>query len=466
MGLRRLGWSIATSVAFLNLVGVARAHRVGGSQFESPIPLAFLYAGAGLTVVVTALWLGAPVRTSIEEAIHWSRTLLAPSVTTPIRLLVRVGFFALVTMALVHGLIGRQVPAENLATVLVWPVMIKGISLVAILVGSPWRLLSPWESLLLLFERVEGEELGVLGDFPSALGSWVAALGFVLGIGIIENLTLTPRSPRTTSLLLASYALVMVLGGVGFGRSWFRRADVFDVLFRLFGRVAPFHLSRTSDGGYELEARPPWRGCTTAEPDASLVAMVVAMVYTVSFDGFVNTPEYQTILFGARELLGTGSPTAVGLYLGGLVGFIGSFLLTSAIVERVGSGTWTAWRSAARAFAPTVLPIAAAYEVAHNYPFVASNLGQAVTIGLEALTGFNGPAVAPLGWLSLPAFWISQVVLIVGGHVVAVVAAHRVATDRFPTRVAARRAHFPLVVAMVGYTVLSLWIISRPVISG
>jgi hypothetical protein len=71
-----------------------------------------------------------------------------------------------------------------------------------------------------------------------------------------------------------------------------------------------------------------------------------------------------------------------------------------------------------------------------------------------------------LGWLSLPVFWASQVGLIVVGHVAAVIAAHHVAIDRYGSLSAARRAHLPLVVVMVGYTVLSLWIVSQPVIAG
>ncbi|EFW93003.1 hypothetical protein ZOD2009_06589 [Haladaptatus paucihalophilus DX253] len=122
------------------------------------------------------------------------------------------------------------------------------------------------------------------------------------------------------------------------------------------------------------------------------------------------------------------------------------------------------WRGAARAFAPTVLPIAAAYEVAHNYTYVFRNLGQLVAVALEPVAP-GVQAVNPLGWLSLPAFWGSQVLLIVLGHVIAVVAAHYVAVERFETASAARRGHLPLVVLMVGYTVLSLWIISQPVVS-
>jgi hypothetical protein len=71
--------------------------------------------------------------------------------------------------------------------------------------------------------------------------------------------------------------------------------------------------------------------------------------------------------------------------------------------------------------------------------------------------------VALLGWLPLPAFWGTQVVLVVAGHVVAVAAAHRVAVTRYGDD--ALRAHLPLVALMVGYTVLSLWIVSRPVVA-
>jgi ABC-type amino acid transport system permease subunit len=50
--------------------------------------------------------------------------------------------------------------------------------------------------------------------------------------------------------------------------------------------------------------------------------------------------------------------------------------------------------------------------------------------------------------------------------VIAVVAAHRVALARTETAGQARRIHVPLVVLMIGYTVLSLWIVSRPIATG
>jgi hypothetical protein len=179
----------------------------------------------------------------------------------------------------------------------------------------------------------------------------------------------------------------------------------------------------------------------------------VAAVYTLSFDGFVETPTYQALLFAGRDALGIGGAAAGVLYLVGLAAFLVVFALvvrTTTLLDGPHAG--------AVAFAPTVVPIAAAYEVAHNYPYVLRNLGR-----LPGTLGFG--AVDPLGWLSVPLFWGSQVVLIVLGHVVAVAAAHRVAVGHTDTRRDALLAHAPIVVLMVGYTVLSLWIVSRPVVA-
>ena len=308
------------------------------------------------------------------------------------------------------------------------------------------------------------KELAVLGTYSPALGTWPAVVGFVSLIGIIENLTVIPRSPHLTSLIITVFTFVMIGGAILYGTAWFHRVDPLSVLYRLFGRVATIKLSRTANGGYDLEVWPPWQGCLDPVESVPLVVFIIATAYTVSFDGFTSTRLFQTILFGVRDALGTGPGTSMLLYAVGLGSFVCTFGLGSWLTERLGATTARDWLAAARWFAPTVLPIAAAYEVAHNYPYVIRNLGQLLVIVMRPILPGIEP-FEPLGWLSLPVFWGSQAVLIVLGHVIAVVAAHYVAVDRYDSVAAARRGHLPLVVLMVGYTVLSLWIISQPVIS-
>jgi hypothetical protein len=60
--------------------------------------------------------------------------------------------------------------------------------------------------------------------------------------------------------------------------------------------------------------------------------------------------------------------------------------------------------------------------------------------------------------------WYSAVLAIVVGHIVAVYIAHVVALREFSSRRAAIRSQLPMLVLMVGYTIVSLWIIAQPIV--
>ena len=365
--------------------------------------------------------------------------------------------------AVVARLVGTQVGAKSLATMFVWPVWFRGVGLYAIVFCSPWRTLAPWRTLYDALCRLEGSELALLGRYPSWLGRWPALVGFAVLVGVLENLTIVPGSPRATAAVVAGYGALMLAGAVVFGRDWLDRADALSVLYDLLGRVAPIRPRRTAAGGYRISLRAPWRGCARPIADFSLVTFAVAAVYTVSFDGFTSTPEFQRLLFDARAALGVGGGVSVLLYLLGLVGFVAVFVAISwvmgYIVGAEGRGD-SRWRAFTLTFTPTVLPIAA-YELAHNYAYVLRNLAlfvaQLETAATGAVTGMGTAAepVALLGRLPVGAFWGSQVLLIVAGHVIAVVAAHHVALAVGETASDARRIHAPLVALMIGYTVLS-----------
>lgn len=102
----------------------------------------------------------------------------------------------------------------------------------------------------------------------------------------------------------------------------------------------------------------------------------------------------------------------------------------SRLTQRLAGARQTEWTAAVFAFAPTVLPIAVAYEIAHNYPFVLANAGHLGAGLWPFLELGHGPSVDPLAWLSLGAYWWSQVLIIIVGHIVAVIAAHYVTVAR------------------------------------
>ncbi|MDS0300200.1 hypothetical protein NDI76_15745 [Halogeometricum sp. S1BR25-6] len=436
------------------------------TRFDAPVPLTLLYAGAGVTVAATAVLVARLDLTPDRTA---TLGVLPARARYALRTLGRVGFLLVFLAVLGHGVFGPRAPGENVATLLTWAVWLKGVALVAILVGSPWRTLSPWRTAYDALCRLEGEAIRVR-RYPARLGDWPALLGFVLLVGVIENLTRVPQLPDVTAVVVASYGLVMLLGALVFGAEWFERADPLDVFYRLLGRVAPLRLRETDAGAAELVVRYPWRGCTDPLESRTAAAFVVAMVYTVTFDGFAESPTYRDLYFGAQEALGVGGTVSILLYGFGLLGFVGCFAGVAAVVgrllragvtraetrsSRTGSDGGTV-RATSLVLAPTLLPIAAGYEFAHNVSYVLTYAGRLPrVVGLEA--------VDPLWWLSLPLFWGLQVCLIVGGHVVAVVAADAVTRRLAPTERWALLAHAPLVALMVGYTVLSLWVVSLPV---
>jgi len=450
--LRPLGLAVA-ALWLSASAGVASAHGTVGSAAAAPIPLWLLYTGAGGTVALTAVWLAVGDRAGDAD----ERTAAPRSVTVPVwlaRALGNVGralgLVALVAV-LAFGVVGPQIRSANVATVLFWPVWLKGLGLLAVLVGSPWPVVSPWETVYRGLTRLEGAPPRLLGAYPEWLEEWPAVAGFALVVGVAENLTTLPRSPRLTAVLVAGYALVMLLGALAFGPAWLRRADALAVLYRLLGLVAPLSVGREA-GGYRVALQAPWQSCTRSVRSVSTAAFVVLALYTVSFDGLAETTAFQSLLAATRGLAGP-VPAAVTLYLGGFGLFLGGYWLAVALAGRAGDA------AGPTAFAASLLPIAAAYEVAHTYPFVLRNLGRLLELSTAGLL-----AVDPVAGLSVSVFWGSQVSLVVGGHLVAVAAAHTAAVRRYGVA-AGRRAHAPLAAVMVGYTVCSLWIISQPLAS-
>ena len=62
--------------------------------------------------------------------------------------------------------------------------------------------------------------------------------------------------------------------------------------------------------------------------------------------------------------------------------------------------------------------------------------------------------------------WHTQVGLIVLGHIVSVVLAHRVALEVFATRRAATLSQLPMLLLMMLYTGSGLWILAQPLNPG
>ena len=60
--------------------------------------------------------------------------------------------------------------------------------------------------------------------------------------------------------------------------------------------------------------------------------------------------------------------------------------------------------------------------------------------------------------------WFTAVAAIVAGHIIAVYLAHVIAIRTLRDRRMALRSQYPMLVLMVGYTMVSLWILAQPIV--
>ena len=70
-----------------------------------------------------------------------------------------------------------------------------------------------------------------------------------------------------------------------------------------------------------------------------------------------------------------------------------------------------------------------------------------------------------IGIINAKMVWYTAVINIVAGHVFAVYIAHLMAIRVFTERDAALRSQIPMLVLMVAYTMISLWVMSQPIVN-
>ena len=385
----------------------------------------------------------------------------------------RLATAALFVLTLAAGFFGTQDAYRNLAPVMVWVVWWVGLAFFCALVGDVWGVVNPLRTLY------PGASRSLALRYPEWLGAWPAVLLF-LGFAWAELVWRDKDLPAYLAWAVFTYAAVTWTGMALFGRDvWLARGEAFSLAFGVLGRFAPIDtLSRV--------VRWPGAGLASGERVSfSFLAFVLLMLSTVTFDGFLETPLAERmstalqsspglarLLFALSEY---GPDESQVIATAALVvfplAFLAAFLATAACMVRL-TRRWRPGRGVretACAFVLTLVPIAVAYHLAHYFSLLLT-AGQFVIPLASDPFGFGwnlfGSAgyKVDLGVVSPYVFWYGAVVLIVVGHVIAVVLAHRVALREFGERRAAFVSQLPMLALMIAYTMLSLWIMAQPIV--
>ena len=435
-------------------LAVPSAHGVGGRQ-DLPIPFAFVVAGASVALVVSFAVLALAWRTSRFSGDAGGHPLPAWVTATvdsaPLRWALRLLGLLFVGFTAMAAFLAPDLNTNPTAG-LVYAVFWVGLVPASLLLGPVWRAMNPVRTLHLGLARVLGaapEDAG-LRPLPPGLGYWPAAAGLLAFTWLELVAPDRATSPVIRTFFLAYFG-VQLLGATLFGSRWLDRGDGFEVLSSLVGRLSPF--GRHRDG--RIVVRNPLDGLDGLTAAPGLAATVSVLLGSTAYDSLSNAPfwvqRYQASALG---------PTLTGTL--GLVACIalvaGAYLLAAAL-----SGRQTAvpFRELPGAYAHSLVPIVVGYLIAHYFSLLVLE-GQRTLIytsdpfsnGAD-LFGTAGRDVDTTIAEHPSVISTVQVLAIVVGHVLGVVAAHDRAVRLLPLR-SAVSGQLPMLVLMVGYTVSGL----------
>ena len=119
----------------------------------------------------------------------------------------------------------------------------------------------------------------------------------------------------------------------------------------------------------------------------------------------------------------------------------------------------------------TLIPIAIAYHLSHYFSYFMLAGQLVISLGSDPfglgwdLFGNAGRAI-DISVVSAKMVWYLATVTVVAGHVFAVYLGHIASLRLFADRRDALISEVPLLILMVGYSMLSLWILAQPVVNG
>lgn len=424
------------------------AHGVG-SREDLPLPFAYVLVGAALALAVSFVALGLGWRTPkirAEDGVLLPGGVQRFLDSRGLRVVIAVAGLALTAWTLL-ALAAGQDDANNPVPYVVYVWLWVGLAFASILLGPVWSLLNPVHWL----HRGILAAARIAPDFALTerrVGYWPAAVGlfaFVwLELVAPDNTSLTTMRVAIVGFLLIDLVLALVLGARAH-----READPFEAWSRLLGTLSI--LGRRTDRRWV--ARTPVHGPILLEIRPGLLATASVMLGSTAYDSFAGQPRWFTFVQGTAQprLIETLGLLGMCLVVAGLM--YGATALSARLAHQPVRGM-------ASAFAPSLLPIAAGYLVAHYWSLW-------VWEGTNALAKLSDPLGTGANWLGTghltpsaaliaPSFVsVLQVVAIVTGHVLGVVVAHERAVALFDRRTAVI-GQLPLVIVMVVYTVAGL----------
>ena len=426
-----------------------------GARYDLPAPLYLFLIGAGAVVFISFLLvLRRPVARQQPAGDDVPPVPNVPSWPGWLMVVVAV-------VMVVGGLFGTQSTPDNIVVTAFWLVFWIAVPISVAVIGNYWPYISPLNVVARLFGTTPRM------PWPGWLGYWPATILFFLfacGELVFNGVTTTPAG---TALVVLAYGIVNVGMAYVFGaETWLRRGEVFSVLFATWGRLGYFRVGAPGRRGFFGGLTRPF------EASVSRLTFVLMLLVSVSFDGLLATPAWKDLVGRLPESLRPGSAgytVLLVLVFAGMVLLIWALFAGFAAAVRAVGHLDQPLIEVVAGLIPSLVPIAFGYLLAHNVDYLAINgqllIHQASDPFGMGLNLFGTVEYEPNRNLIPTAFvWYFEIVLIIGVHIAAVVLAHGYLGRVARTERQGRRAEWPWIAAMVGYTMTSLWLLAQPIV--
>jgi len=442
--------------------GPAAAHvSEGGIVLLLPTDL---YIAAGVASVAATVVLLAAVPAGAVRRLFASLRLWRPAPAGAVAV-TRGLSVALFAALLWLGLTGPRDPLANPLPLTVWVIWWIALVTVQGLMGDIWRWVTPFAAPLALTGRPLMRYPARLGHAPGLVLLIVFA-GFVLADP-------APTDPARLAWIAGGYWGLTALALVLFGRRWLVRGEALTLMMRTYGRNAA--LGRRA--GRVALGLPGWRIAqeSVRGPVQGLgpALFAILLLGIGSFDG-LNETFWWFGLIGINPLEFPGRSEVIAQTVAGLVA-------TNLLLVAVFAGFLWAGLRLARAemplgraiclFAPSLLPIALGYHVAHYLTVLLVDAQYALAALSDPLARGDdllglGTFYVTTGFFNTPdtvrTIFLAQAGAVVIGHIVAILVADALALRALPTRRAAFLSQVPLAAFMIAYTLFGLWLLASP----
>jgi hypothetical protein len=377
--------------------------------------------------------------------------------------------FALTVYA---GFEGTQSTTANWTPIFIYVIFWLAFVPLSLVFGDVFRAFNPWRAIgravAWIARTVSRSELPEPLAYPGRLGRWPAAVG-IFGFATMELVVSGGDKPQTLAIAVLVYSAVTFVGMALYGvERWSERGEAFSVYFNLFSRI-----SAVETRDREVGLRKPLSGLAQLEQFPGTVPLLMVMIGTVSFDGFTSKRSWNSrspdISQFFQDHLGASPEHALEItFLLGMLAavlFIAAFYRLGILGARSVGGGFSATRLS-REFVHSLVPISMAYVGAHYFTLLLYQ-GQALAylasdpLGKGSdIFGTAGTQVH-YGLIGSNVEWYVKVVMIVCGHVAALILAHDRAVALYRDAREAVRSQYWMLGVMLGFTMLAIWLVSE-----